>query len=60
MLGLSLNQKIEVVNILWIPFDYEVGPSKLPSLSVSQRYRIYLNNIKEAPKGKNYTLKDFT
>ncbi|WP_167956935.1 hypothetical protein [Anaerosporobacter faecicola] len=54
--------------ILWIPFDYGIGPS--PSLVIDpsqakyidtekKRYKLYLNGIKGAPSKKNFNEDDF-
>ena len=55
--------------VLWIPFDYGIGPAE--NLAVSEevynkylstesaRYKLYLSGIKGAPKKKNFTTEDF-
>lgn len=55
--------------ILWIPFDYGIGPAKDLLVSDSarkkylrieaMRYRTYLSGIKGAPSKKNFTQSDF-
>ncbi|MCR4673370.1 MAG: hypothetical protein K5675_00030 [Lachnospiraceae bacterium] len=55
---------------LWIPFDYDLGPSenlvvsdsvkKKYLSSESKRYKLYLSGIKGAPKKKNFKNSDFT
>ncbi|MBP5305640.1 MAG: hypothetical protein J6Z02_07290 [Lachnospiraceae bacterium] len=54
---------------LWVPFDYGIGPSS--GLMVSEevrekyiateemRYALYLENVAEAPKYRNFTMEDF-
>lgn len=54
--------------IIWMPFDYEIGPSSLFDLpatvkefgrtTVNRKYKIALQGIKGAPKKKNFTAKD--
>lgn len=55
--------------VLWIPYDYGIGPAE--GLAVSEevrnkylkteamRYKLYLAGIKGAPKKKNFTNSDF-
>lgn len=55
--------------ILWVPFDYGIGPAR--GLSVDEktrnkylkteemRYKLYLRGIKGAPNYKNFTDEDF-
>lgn len=55
--------------VIWVPFDYGIGPSE--SLNVSKkirnkylktekmRYKVYLTVLKGAPKKKNFTMADF-
>lgn len=55
--------------VLWVPFDYGIGPAE--SLNVSKkirdnylktetmRYKEYLTLLKGAPKKKNFTMADF-
>ena len=54
---------------MWVPFDYGIGPSE--GLMVSEevrekylateemRYALYLENVADAPKYKNFTMEDF-
>lgn len=54
--------------ILWIPFDYAIGPAERLAVSKRQkkyinteakRYKLYLKGIKGAPTYKNFTDADF-
>lgn len=54
--------------VLWIPFDYGIGPCPaLEGIDYSQayikteaaRYKLYLSGIKGAPSKKNFTMDDF-
>ena len=55
--------------MLWIPFDYGIGPAERLSVSdeirekylktEKMRYKLYLEGIKDAPKKKNFEESDF-
>ena len=52
--------------VLWIPFDYGIGPSDLVGNSLldtkekyDYRFRIMMEGIKGAPKTRNYEIDDF-
>lgn len=55
--------------VLWIPFDYGIGPAKMLAVDYriydkylkteEMRYKLYLSGIKGAPNYKNFTFEDF-
>lgn len=45
--------------VLWIPFDYGIGPGLAGEYSEAEGYKIYLSGIKGAPSVKNFTMEDF-
>ena len=54
--------------VLWVPFDYGIGPTSKLMVSDSikkkyldtekKRYKFYLGAVKKAPKKKNFTYAD--
>ncbi len=62
--------KNSVGKVMWIPFDYGIGPATRLAVddatynkylkTEAKRYKLYLSGIKGAPKKKNFNDSDFT